>query len=86
MIGDKSAMLDGFGRTGPDTLARANHKDVLFAVSVLPYTRATIDIANCARQKRLPIVAITDSEVAPLAHLADDVVVVDTKSPSFLHA
>jgi len=85
MIGDKSVMLDGVGGTGPDALARANRKDVLFVASLFPYTRATIDTAHCAHQNRIPIVAITDSEVAPLARVAGNVVLVDTKSPSFLH-
>lgn len=85
MIGDKSVMLDGLAGIGPDALARATRNDVLFAASVLPYTRATIDIVNYAHRLRIPIVAITDSEVAPLACLANDVILVDTKNPLFLH-
>lgn len=85
MIGGKSVMLDGIGGTGSDALAGATSKDVLFAASVLPYTRVTVEIAEYAHQCRIPIVAITDSEVAPLASLADDVILVQTKSPSFFH-
>nr|WP_245267667.1 MurR/RpiR family transcriptional regulator [Mesorhizobium sp. WSM1293] len=85
MIREKSVMLDAVGGTGSDALARATRNDVLFATSVFPYTRVTVEIAEYARQHGIPIVAITDSEVAPLARVADDVVLVQTKSPSFFH-
>ncbi|MFD1985460.1 MurR/RpiR family transcriptional regulator [Mesorhizobium newzealandense] len=86
MIGEKSVMLDATGGTGSDALARASRNDVLFATSVFPYTRVTVEIAEYAYKHRIPIVAITDSEVAPLARIADDVVLVQTKSPSFFHS
>ncbi|MEI9426201.1 MurR/RpiR family transcriptional regulator [Mesorhizobium sp. Cs1299R1N3] len=85
MISEKSVMLDAIGGTGSDALARASRTDVLFVTSVFPYTRVTVEIAEYAHQHRIPIVAITDSEVAPLARVADDVVLVQTKSPSFFH-
>ncbi|RVC63546.1 MurR/RpiR family transcriptional regulator [Mesorhizobium sp.] len=85
MIGEKSVMLDAIGGTGSDALARASRNDVLFATSVYPYTRVTVEIAEYAHERRIPVVAITDSEVAPLARIADDVVLVQTKCPSFFH-
>lgn len=85
MIRDKSVILDAIGGTGSDALARASRNDVLFATSVFPYTRVTVEVAEYAHQRRIPIVVITDSEVAPLARVADDVVLVQTTSPSFFH-
>ncbi|RUW54416.1 MurR/RpiR family transcriptional regulator [Mesorhizobium sp. M1A.F.Ca.ET.072.01.1.1] len=85
MIGEKSVVLDAIGGIGSDALARATRSDVVFATSVFPYTRLTIEIAEYAHQRGIPLVAITDSKVAPLAKMADDVVLVQTKSPSFLH-
>ncbi|MBA1145215.1 MurR/RpiR family transcriptional regulator [Mesorhizobium neociceri] len=85
MIGEKSVLLDAVAGTGTDAFARAAREDVLFATSVFPYTRVTIDLAKVAHRRGIPIVAITDSEVAPLARVADDVVLVQTKSPSFFH-
>lgn len=85
MIREKSVMLDAVGGTGSDALARASRNDVLFATSVFPYTRVTVEIAEYAHRHGIPIVAITDSEVAPLARVAHDVVLVQTKSPSFFH-
>ncbi|BCM17655.1 MurR/RpiR family transcriptional regulator [Mesorhizobium sp. J8] len=85
MIGEKSVLLDAVAGTGTDAFARAAREDVLFATSVFPYTRVTVDLAKYAHHRRIPIVAITDSKVAPLARVADDVVLVQTESPSFIH-
>jgi DNA-binding MurR/RpiR family transcriptional regulator len=86
LVGDRSVHIEGIGATGPDALARATSRDVLLAVSVMPYTRLTIELAEYAAAQGLPVVAITDSEVAPLAQVARHVVLVPTESPSFFHA
>ena len=78
-------MLDAVGGIGADALGSAGRDDVMVAVSVLPYTRQTIEIADYAVEGGIPLVAITDSPVAPLAQLAACTVVVPTESPSFLH-
>src|SRR6202000_3003382 len=72
--------------TGADALARATGRDVLLVASVLPYTRLTIELAEYALGRGLSVVAITDSEVAPLAQLAQHTVLVQNESPSFLQA
>lgn len=86
LIGDKSVLLDGIGGAGADAIGHAGTGDVLVAVSVLPYTRATFEIATFARERGAKIVAITDSEVSPLAQLADIAILAPTASPSFFHA
>jgi len=85
LIGRRSVLLDGFAGIGLDPLAAAGRRDVLFVVSVLPYTRATVEAAEHAKMSGLGIVAVTDSEVAPLAPIADHVVFVPVASPSFFH-
>lgn len=85
LIGEKSTILDGIAGTGADMVGRATKQDVLFVVSVLPYTRAAIEIAEYAHSRGIPIVAITDSEVAPLAKLSEAAVIIPTDSPSFFH-
>jgi DNA-binding MurR/RpiR family transcriptional regulator len=86
LIGERSIHLEGIAATGTDALARAGERDVLLVASVLPYTRLTIELAEYAAGRGLSVVAITDSEVAPLAQTAQHVVVVPTDSPSFFHA
>jgi DNA-binding MurR/RpiR family transcriptional regulator len=86
LVGDRSIHLDGIASTGADALARATSRDVLLVASVTPYTRLTIELAEYAVGQGIAVVAITDSEVAPLAQMAQHVVIVPTESPSFFHA
>lgn len=86
LIGEKSVLLDGIAGVGADPVGHAGKDDVLVAISVLPYTRATAEIASFARERGVKIVAITDSAVSPLAQRADIAILVPTASPSFFHA
>ena len=85
LAGRQSIMLDGIGGIGVDALGSATPDDVLVAVSVLPYTRQTVEITEYARSLGVPVIAITDSLVAPLAQSAAVSLIVPTESPSFLH-
>ncbi|MCB5175111.1 MurR/RpiR family transcriptional regulator [Microvirga lenta] len=86
LLGEKAVLLDAVAGVGADPIRMATDKDALFAVSVAPYTRATIDMARYARTQGIPIVAITDSAVSPLAQVARIAVLVSTEGPSFFHA
>jgi DNA-binding MurR/RpiR family transcriptional regulator len=86
LVGEKSTHIDGIAATGADALARASSRDVLLVTSVLPYTRLTVELAEYAVEQGMAVVAITDSEVAPLAQIAQHAVIVATDSPSFFHA
>lgn len=85
LIGERSIELDGIAGTGADALVAATAEDVLLVTSVLPYTRRSVELAEHARARDVSVVAITDSEVAPLARTARHVVIVPTESPSFFH-
>lgn len=84
-VGEKSVLLDGVAGTGSDAIGSACEDDVLLVASVHPYTKATIELAEFAKSKGIPVIAITDSEVAPSALIAETTVVVSTNSPSFIH-
>ena len=86
LVGERSTHIDGIAATGADALARATSRDVLLVVSVLPYTRMTVELAEYAVEQGMRVVAVTDSEVAPLAQIAQHTVIVPTDSPSFFHA
>jgi DNA-binding MurR/RpiR family transcriptional regulator len=86
LVGEKTVHVDGAAATGADALAKASGRDVLLVASVLPYTRLTVELAEYAVEQGIQVVAITDSEVAPLAQIAQHAVIVPTDSPSFFHA
>jgi len=86
LMSERSINLDGIAGTGSDPLRNATEQDVLLVASVFPYTRHTVELAEYASERGIPVVAITDSEVAPLAQIAEQVIFVPTDSPSFFHA
>ncbi|MDR1828197.1 MAG: MurR/RpiR family transcriptional regulator [Methylobacteriaceae bacterium] len=86
LIGEKSSLLDDSAGLGADAIGRAGPDDVLFVVSVNPYTRRTVELTEYAHSRHIPVVAVTDSEVSPIARLAEISVLVATESPSFFHS
>jgi DNA-binding MurR/RpiR family transcriptional regulator len=86
LLGERAILLDSSAGMGTDPIRSATDKDVLFAVSVEPYTRATVEVAHYAHAQGIPIVAVTDSAVSPLAQIAQSTILVSTDSPSFFHA
>ena len=86
LLGERAVLLDSTAGMGMDPIRSATAKDALFAVSVEPYTRATIEVAHYAHARGVPIVAVTDSAVSPLAQIARSSILVSTDSPSFFHA
>jgi DNA-binding MurR/RpiR family transcriptional regulator len=85
LLGDKTVMLDDAGGTGLDAIRDAGKADALLVASVEPYARATIEAARYAADRDVPVVALTDSEVSPLAQIASSTILVATMSPSFFH-
>jgi DNA-binding MurR/RpiR family transcriptional regulator len=85
LAGGPVRLLDGVGGTGPDPLWEAGEGDALLAVSVKPYTRAAVELADYALERGLDVVAITDSVVSPLVTRAKAAIIVPTESPSFFH-
>lgn len=85
LLGDKTVMLDDAGGTGLDAIRDAGTADALLVASVEPYARATIEGARYAAERGVPVVALTDSEVSPLAQIASNTILVATASPSFFH-
>ena len=86
LFSDSGVLLDGTGGTSIDRIRNATPDDALVAISVAPYTRATLEIAEYAAAGGVPLVAVTDSEVSPLAQIARHKLIVPIESPSFFHA
>ncbi|MGX5733285.1 MurR/RpiR family transcriptional regulator [Bosea thiooxidans] len=62
-------------RTGPERAVRhmmsARPDDLVVAISVPRYSRATLDLANFAKKRGAAVLALTDSPTSPLAPIAD---------------
>ncbi len=83
---DRVRLLDAAGGMGIDSLRGAGKGDVMLVVGMEPYARATIEIAQHAARHGVAVVAITDSNVSPLARLAQHSIVVTLHSRSFFHS
>jgi DNA-binding MurR/RpiR family transcriptional regulator len=85
LFGAASILLDGPGGIAMDALRTIGPSDVLLVISVKPYTRQTVQAACYADSRGAHIIAVTDSEVSPLASLSKETLVVGTETPSFFH-
>jgi DNA-binding MurR/RpiR family transcriptional regulator len=85
LFGAESVLVDGPGGIATDALRTIGPADVLLAISVKPYTRQTLQAVRYADKRGARVIAVTDSEVSPLATLARETLVVGTDTPSFFH-
>ncbi|MCK1492454.1 MurR/RpiR family transcriptional regulator [Bradyrhizobium sp. 180] len=85
LLGSSTVLIDGIGGTANDVLRSIGPKDVLLAVTVSPYTRWTVQAAEFAVSRGAKVVALTDSELSPIAKLSKIVIRVQTETPSFFH-
>ncbi len=86
LLGERAVLLDAPAGVGGDQIRAASSRDVLLAVSVEPYTRATVEMAAYAHERGVPVVGVTDSHLSPLARVAQETILVSVDGPSFFHA
>ncbi|ESY79349.1 transcriptional regulator [Mesorhizobium sp. LNHC221B00] len=82
LLGSPTILIDGIGGTANDTLRSIGPRDVLLAVTVSPYSRYTMQVAEFAVSRGARLVALTDSEISPIAKLSQIVIRVRTEMPS----
>ena len=80
---DKIHLLDGPGGSAIDLLNHITSKDALLAVSLSPYAISTHRATELAHRAGARLIAITDSKSSPIALLAQAVILVSARSPSF---
>lgn len=67
MLNRKVVLLDMAGGLAPHMAMNMTPRDVLIAVSFRHYAQEVVNIAEIAAEKQVPVVAITDSVLSPLA-------------------
>jgi len=85
LFGAASILVDGPGGIATDALRTIGPADALLAISVKPYTRQTLQSACYAERRGARVIAVTDSEVSPLAAISRQTLIVRTETPSFFH-
>ena len=84
LFSDKSVLMTGVGGAVADELRRASTKDALVAFSFEPYARLTVDAVQYAAERRLKIIAITDSVVSPIVEGASIVLLAPNAGPALV--
>lgn len=76
-------LIDGTVHSVLDLLSDVRASDVLVVFSLRRYRREVVQIATKFKEAGGVLIVITDSADAPLAHVADEFVVIDTHSESY---
>jgi DNA-binding MurR/RpiR family transcriptional regulator len=70
-LGFRAVLVDQVAALGPEQMAGAGKRDALVAVSFAPYTPATVELSAQAANRKVPVIAITDSPLSPLSASAE---------------
>ena len=70
-LGVHAVLLDAVGGVLTDRGQFLESDDALFVVSFAPYSQETLAYANAASGRGVPLVALTDTAISPLARVAD---------------
>ena len=84
LFSDKSVLVTGVGGAIADELRRATAKDVLVVFSFEPYARLTVEAVRYAAERKVKIVAVTDSIVSPIAESASVVLLAPNAGPALV--
>lgn len=83
---DNVVLVDGRSGAFGDQLRGINRRDVMIAIGARPYIRDTVRAVDYARSQHCPVIAVCDSDVAPIAFDAKVKLVVSDTSQSFFQS
>ncbi|WP_034940016.1 MurR/RpiR family transcriptional regulator [Erwinia mallotivora] len=67
----KAFLIDGLGGMFTEQLSMVGPKDVVVAISFSPYSREVVELVELGAQRKARLIAISDSQVSPLAAFSD---------------
>ncbi|WHQ75702.1 MurR/RpiR family transcriptional regulator [Pantoea sp. Lij88] len=67
----RAFLIDGLGGMFTEQLSLVNPKDVVIAISYSPYAREAVEVVEMGAKRGAHQIAITDSQVSPLAAFSD---------------
>ncbi|MBT9385901.1 MurR/RpiR family transcriptional regulator [Pseudooceanicola sp. CBS1P-1] len=83
MVSERFRIVSGQGGVFADDIAEIGPEDAVLAVSMRPSSEFTIRVARAGRAAGAHVVALTDSDAAPLALSAQEVLLIPNRSPMF---
>ncbi|MDA3790889.1 MAG: MurR/RpiR family transcriptional regulator [Desulfobacula sp.] len=85
MIRDRVSLIGQAGHTLADDLSVLKPGDLLVAISINPYTKATADACHIGKIQNADIITITDSLSSPLAIETDNYLIVPAEGDYFFN-
>ena len=85
LVGQGVLLNDGYG-TLTESVAGLPRRSVIVAIGLSPYSRQTVEAVRRAAAEGIAVVALTDSELSPLARAASERLLFEAASPSFFHS
>jgi DNA-binding MurR/RpiR family transcriptional regulator len=70
----------------PEQVLGVTEKDVLVVISFKRFTRESFTIAERMKKKKSTVIAITNSELSPIAKLADVTLIAGTNIPTYIES
>lgn len=67
----RAFLIDGLGGMFTEQLNLVTPKDVVIAISCSPYAREAVEVVELGAKRGASLIAITDSQVSPLAAFSD---------------
>jgi|BarGraIncu00222A_1022003.scaffolds.fasta_scaffold01396_8 DNA-binding MurR/RpiR family transcriptional regulator len=83
LIATNGVLFDGLGGFLLDQAEALERGDTLVAISQSPYSAPTVLAIEAARKRGVTLIALTDSELSPLARVATHTLLLRTESLSF---
>lgn len=71
VMGFDALAIQGEGLQSAVEISRINPDDLMIAIDLWRYVRLTVNAVSHAKEMGVPVIAITDSIVSPLAQMAD---------------
>lgn len=84
LVRSQVSELSAGGARYLDALRDLGPHDCLFAIATQPCSKDTVNVAQWAKSHGVPVIALTDEVLGPLAELADQVLIAGTESDSVL--
>jgi DNA-binding MurR/RpiR family transcriptional regulator len=86
LLSSNGVLLQDLGGTMADELARMGKRDLLVVIALSPYTRQTVLAAEQAAASGVPLLALTDSALSPLARVAGQSLLFRAQGSSFFQS
>ena len=79
-----TTFLPLLGESAYEELFKADERDLFFCITLSRYSRNSYILAELARERKIPIVAVTDHSLSPTARLADMILEVSAESTTIV--